>query len=182
MIGMSPSKGILNAWKITRLLILGAFHQQLRRQVRRQAEDEDVDHHPGDDLIDPVLDGQHGKRPPQHRPAGGGGEDADPRTDRGPDHGTDEGPVSSIPSMPMLMTATRSHITPDNAPNVMGTPVDGRLVNIPTMLNPARPAAAQARKVRMNNTRAPARTRLVHLPKPRESWMPPRNARNAATT
>ena len=26
-----------------------------------------------------------------------------------------------MPSIPMLMTATRSHMTPDKAPNVMGT-------------------------------------------------------------
>ncbi len=89
-------------------------------------------------------------------------------------------PDSSIPSMPMLITATRSHITPVSAPKVMGVLLITDTCSMPTRLN-SLPAAAHPRKAKTNNIRPMPSTMLVALPKPRASCIPPRKASTAAT-
>ena len=85
-----------------------------------------------------------------------------------------------MPSMPILMTPTRSHITPLRAPNVIGTLLRTESCSIPTRLKDL-PAAAQPRNVKANRMRATTSTTLAALPNPRLSWMAPRKARKAET-
>ncbi len=92
-------------------------------------------------------------------------------------------PPSSMPSMAMLMTATRSHRTPDSAPSVIGTLRTMVACSIPMRLKDPTElwAVAHPRKANTKRMKPKANTRLDHLPNPRANWIPPSEARTAET-
>ncbi len=88
--------------------------------------------------------------------------------------------VSSWPSMPMLMTATRSQVRPVSAPRVTGTARITVLRSMPTKLKEV-PAAAQPRNANTNRPSPMASRRLVRRTVTRANWSPARKARMAET-
>ncbi len=73
-------------------------------------------------------------------------------------------PASSMPSMPMLTTATRSDSTPARPPSAIGTARTIEAWNMPVSEN-ALPAAAQTRKAATASRKPMPRTRLDQRPR-----------------
>ena len=80
----------------------------------------------------------------------------------------------------MFTTPDRSHMMPAHAPKISGVENVTADASIPMKEN-SRPAAAHARNDMKMSSEAIASTTLVHLPKPRHSWMPATTASEAAT-
>jgi hypothetical protein len=90
-------------------------------------------------------------------------------------------PDSSIPSMPMLTTATRSDSTPARPPSAIGTARSTVASSMPVSEN-ALPSAAHTRKAVTTRNRPMPRNQLDQRAPPRRNWRTPKNASSAATT
>ena len=88
-------------------------------------------------------------------------------------------PASSMPSIAILITATRSHRMPPSAASAMGTARTTVACSMPVSEIDL-PAVAHTRKAMARMTRPIPRDNPVHRPPPRRNSLVPRNARMIA--